>query len=83
MCGSKNISIVKVQENKFEIEQTIHTLRGKLNALRWGPKFQNQISYASESSIIVIDRNRPYLNQYIINIDGGPVVSFEWQQTED
>jgi len=82
MWGSKNIKIVKYQGNKYEIEQTIHTFRGKLNALRWKPGFDSLISYASESTIIILDRSRPFLNHYMINIDCGPVISFEWHKKD-
>lgn len=83
MCGTKSIQVIKIQGNKYEIEQTINTLRGKLSCLKWRPNYDNQISYSSESSIIIIDRNRPYLYQYMITVENGPIHSFEWDRKDN
>lgn len=60
------------------MEQTINCLRGKCGEVKWRPDFENQIAYATGSSIIVVDKSRPYLYQYQFTFDGSAVETFEW-----
>jgi len=78
MVGGAMITIIKIQGKTNDIEQTIPYLRGKLSCLKWRPKYDNQISYASENCIIIIDKNRPYFYEYIVQPDCGPIQFFEW-----
>lgn len=82
MLGTKHIHIVSISGKNHETIQTINCLRGKCSALKWRPGHDNQVSYASESSIIIVDRNRPFLYQYMITIDNGPIQTFEWCKSD-
>ncbi|CAI2384530.1 unnamed protein product [Moneuplotes crassus] len=82
MSGGKNIRITHMQDNKLQ-DEAINTFRGKLNALRWRPGTDKEISYASENLLIVLNKTRPYLNHYMIQIQSGPIVSFEWHKNNN
>jgi hypothetical protein len=83
MIGSKTIQIFKIKsDNKLDKLQNIHTFRGQLNCLRWRPKYNDHVSYATDNSIIIFNLQRPFLYHYIINVDIGQIVKFEWIEND-